>query len=34
VNGNKDSLPFDGMADAEIERKVCSFPESLFLVWI
>ena len=27
VNGNRDSLPFDGMADAEVERrmKVCAF---------
>jgi hypothetical protein len=28
VNGSRDSLTFDGMADAEVERrmKVCSFP--------
>jgi hypothetical protein len=28
VNGSRDSLTFDGMADAEVERrmKVCSLP--------
>lgn len=28
MNGNRDALPFDGMADAEVERrmKVCAFP--------
>ena len=32
MNGNRDALPFDGMADAEVERrmKVCSFHDSNF----
>jgi hypothetical protein len=32
VNGNRDALPFDGMADAEVDRrmKVYAFHDSNF----
>jgi hypothetical protein len=33
VNGNRDPVTFDGMADAEVERrmKVCSLPAAVLI---